>query len=570
MRPSRHVAAVAILLGALAAPLLAAVPASAIVGGHNADDSYSFMGSLQRLESPRDDLHACGVALLTPTIAITAGHCTRSGADIIDRPTSGHPANWQVRFGSNQVDSGGQLVAVKRFTQLNNRYFTNDLALLELADPVDGATIAIADAAPVPGDDVRILGWGMTCDDVSDDCFPKHLQEADTTVLDPAECAVEGEDLCIGALDGSVAPENMDSGGPAIVQRDGRWELVGAAEGGGAGTPGYYTNLIPHRAWIDGLASGSTPFPEDTPFPTDALSGTVRTDGGCTGAVFQTPSSQPGDPALMLTNGHCADPMPEPDRAVVGEEADAAVLVLDEHGDTTLRARTTALGYATMTGTDIAVYSLDKTYAQLEEAGVLVRTVSSDLPQAGQDVRLLAGGSAVALDCRIGEVVPTLREGGYELHGAIRYADGQECSNPDSGATHGDSGSVLVDVHTDQIVGVHNTSVDGSDEACTDNNACEVSADGTSAVYEGGRYGQRVNMLAACFTVGSVFAADAEGCTLTAAGDTTSQDTSAFGSEGEGFPIPVLLLVVGLLLVVAFVIVLCVRVAMRVRIGRES
>lgn len=174
--------AAAVAAAVIAVPLLSAVPASAINGGHDAAQAYGFLGSLRRLESPRDDLHVCGVSLLTPTIALTAAHCTRSGADVLDRPTSGHPKSWKVRFGSTQIASGGQLVDVQQFTQLNNRYFVNDLALLKLAEPVTGPTIPIATEAPKPGDDVRILGWGMTCDEFTDACLPKHLQEADTKV----------------------------------------------------------------------------------------------------------------------------------------------------------------------------------------------------------------------------------------------------------------------------------------------------------------------------------------------------------------------------------------------------
>lgn len=538
MRCSTTFAMVAAAAAAIiAVPLLSAVPASAINGGHDSAQAYGFLGSLQRLESPREDLHVCGVSLLTPTIALTAGHCTRSGADEIDRPTSGHPKNWKVRFGSTQVDSGGQLVDVEQFTQLNNRYFENDLALLKLAEPVTGPTIPIATEAPKPGDDVRILGWGMTCGELTDECLPKHLQEADTEVQDPSLCEIDNEDFCVGAPDGSVSPSNMDSGGPAIVQRDGHWELFATVEGGGDYQPGYYTNVLAHRDWIDGLTSGTVPFPEDTPFTTDALSGTVRF-GGCTGAVFRTPAARPDDPALMLTNGHCTDPRPKPNDAIVDEPTDDVIQVLDEHGDTAVRSHSIELAYATMTGTDVAVYRLDTSYDELEAAGITVRSVSNELPTVGQDVELLAGGTGVALSCTISAVVPTLREGGYEMHGSLRYADGQDCSDPDTGAAHGDSGSVLVAAGTDQIVGIHNTSVgtdddDAHPEACADDNPCEVAVDGKTTVHPDARYGQRTNMLNACFGTESTFTEHAPGCTLTGAGDVGSKPGTKPGAGAK-------------------------------------
>ncbi|MFD1052482.1 serine protease, partial [Kibdelosporangium lantanae] len=62
---------------------------------------------------------------------------------------------------------------------------------------------------------------------------------------------------------------------------------------------------------------------------------------------------------------------------------------------------------------------------------------------------------------------------------------------------HGYSGSALLSGNT--VVGIHNTGND-SGEQCTDDNPCEVAADGTVTSTRGRGYGQQVDQIAACFT----------------------------------------------------------------------
>ena len=484
---------------AVAVSTAAPQPAAAITGGNESPAPYSFMGSLQRLDSPRDDLHVCGAALIAPTWALTAGHCARSAADILDEPTSGRPRHWRVRFGSLDVTSGGELVDVAQFVQLNNRYFDRDLALLRLARPVRAAPVAIADKAPPVGTLARILGWGQACADSSRPrCLPQRLREADTQIQPRRTCGAADGLLCMGSLDGRVGPANMDSGGPALVMDNGRWTLLGSVEGGGGNEPAVYTNVTVYRDWIDRHVSGRTPIPADTPFPSRLLAGTVKL-GACSGAVVRSARSRASDAALVLTNGHCAEPRPARSKVVVNRPGRQLAIILDEHGEPLVRAYTTRLVYATITGTDVAVYRLGTTYEQLAADGLRAFALSTRGPRPGQELRVLSGMSGRDWTCTVQTLVAALREVGYTQRHAIRYR-----SHPGCNPGHGDSGSPLVDIATGEIVGVHSTSSDGGSR-CEENNPCEVGPRGGVVSVKGRKYGQQTALLSRCLTSGSKF-----------------------------------------------------------------
>lgn len=522
-------------------------PAAAIVGGHESSEPYSFMGSLQRIDGPREDGHVCGVSLIAPEWGLTAAHCTRSSADILGVPTSGHPLNWQVRFGSTDVSSGGDLVKIEQFVQLNNVYFNDDMALVKFERPVNATPVPIADANPTPGTPARIMGWGMTCDEFDGSCFPQKLREADTQIQERQLCQARETDLCIGAIDGSVGAGNMDSGGPAIVMQDGAWALVGTAEGTGDDQPTLYHSAVSQREWIDGYVSGRTPLPADSPFPSNELAGTVKI-GGCSGAVISSPETKPTDPALVLTNGHCADKRPAPGTATTDLPEAHDTFIMNANGEPVLRAHTTRLEYATMTGTDVAVYRLDVSYADIAAQGIRPLTLADTGPAVGQELRLLSGSSGHSWGCTVEAVIPELREGGFTQNQSLRYRNIAGCSTkPGDGPSHGDSGSPLVDPATGTIIAIHGTGNDlsGTDtdeveEPCSENHPCEVDAAGvvSSGDY---RYGQQTAGLASCIAAGSTVDLGRPGCTVTGAlaptptpTDTPTPDASTGGATDGG------------------------------------
>jgi secreted trypsin-like serine protease len=249
-----------LLVGAVAVGLVAAgsgMIASAaenrpfIIGGDDAPVPYPFMASLQS-----EDDHSCGGSLIDRQWVVTAAHCRKPD---------------EVRVGSTSTTSGGELIKVaERIAhprwdpEATEPTFGADLALLRLAKPSTRTPITIADGSR-PGAPVRILGWGLTCEDEDNlDCLKSAatLQQLDTRIAEPAACRggklVVGKEWCVANKDGEKQACYGDSGGPLIIRRGGEWRLIGATsrdgdfdEAGLCGTgPGIWTNVGANERWI--------------------------------------------------------------------------------------------------------------------------------------------------------------------------------------------------------------------------------------------------------------------------------------------------------------------------------
>ncbi|MEU6930703.1 trypsin-like serine protease [Streptomyces sp. NPDC046385] len=495
--------------------LVTALPAQAIVGGDESTEPYSFMVSLQ-YDSPRPDGHRCGAVLIAPQWAVTAAHCTNT-------PTgskAGVPRGWKVRVGSPDVTDGGEVAEVDTFYRRIAKYDPpgEDIALLHLRNPVRAKPVRLSATTPAVGTPVRILGWGQTsdtCEEFDDTaCFPSRLREADTEVVPLQECWDDGDatpPLCVGRAD--VGPGTTDSGGPALVREGGEWVLAGTVIGPGirnANRPTMYTDVAKNSAWINGIVNGTDVPPLD---PIPNVEGAAKV-GDCLGSVVRPPTARPQDPAMALTNGHCVPSgRPAPGTALVDRPADltSPVTINDSAGYTRTTARATRLVYATMTGTDIALYRLDKTYAQLAKEGAKVFRLSTTPMRKGD--RLSMAYNSHRLPCTVEAVVPHLREDGYQQDRAVRYATSDSCvSRP------GHSGSALLASDGETVVGINNThNRDG--EQCTNNNPCEVGRDGSVTAVQGRSYGQQVHQIAACLTAGSRWKPTRPGCALPGAAE---------------------------------------------------
>lgn len=463
-------------------------PAHAIRGGVEARTPYLFSGSLQRPDSPREDGHTCGVTLVAPSWAVTAGHCTKnnpSGAQV------GRPKNWTVRLGTTDAGSGGEVIAVERFvTYSNYPVHEGDIGLLKLKKPAKTKPVALPAGRPADGTTTRILGWGMTCNQRQPECYPKKLREADTVIQPAQSCdgIYADRELCIGALDGSVAATNMDSGGPGLVRDGDRWVIAGVVSGsGGDDRPVMYTDVSHFKGWINDVVTGRIN-PPDTPVPN--LEGAASLAGVCSASVVRTDRTRPGDPALLLTNGHCVPERPAPGQTLKDVAMELPVTIGDRQGYLQAKAKTTMLVHATMTGSDTALFRLDQTYAQLRAKGVKIFKLADRSAKPGEKVDIISSGNGNRFSCTIEAVVPHLREEGYTQDNAYRY-------DPSCKPSHGGSGSPIVLRDGETVVGVHSTGND-SGERCTANNPCEVAADGTVTVRQGARYGQQITHLAAC------------------------------------------------------------------------
>jgi hypothetical protein len=166
--------------------------------------------------------------------------------------------------------------------------------------------------------------------------------------------------------------------------------------------------------------------------------------------------------------------------------------------------------YATMTGTDVTLYRLNQTFATItSNTGVSPLTLSSSHPVQGSSMFIPSGFFKQIWNCTINSFVPTLREDQWTWKDSIKYD-----ANCDT--IHGTSGSPIVDLASNQQVGINNTGNDDG-QSCTLNNPCEVDANGQIQVFQGQSYGQQTYWFTTCLNSSNGIDLTKPGCLLTGA-----------------------------------------------------
>ncbi|WP_406197322.1 putative Ig domain-containing protein [Kitasatospora sp. NBC_01560] len=228
----------------------------------------------------------------------------------------------------------------------------------------------------------------------------------------------------------------------------------------------------------------------------------------CSASLVRYPSSVDADRALMLTNGHCLPTMPSSGVVIQNQSASRSGTLLSASGSSLGTVQADKVLYATMTGTDVALYQLTDTYGSItSKFGATALTISDTHPVDGSSMFIPSSYWKQTWNCSINGFVPTLREDEWTWHDSLRYSAG--CNT-----THGTSGSPIVDAATKKIVGINNT---GNDDGamCTLNNPCEVAADGTTTVTKGQSYGEETYWFTTCLGTGRVIDLNVAGCLLT-------------------------------------------------------
>jgi hypothetical protein len=240
-------------------------PAGAVANGEDVPDgTYTFVADLEAHGISTIDggtrESACSAALIAQQWIVSAGHCFHNGDPAGRKPTSGPvgpgqaiPYTVRALVGqATRSGSGGSWRTVVYALQVP--VAGADLALARLNRPVTDVTpIRLASQPPVPGESVRLAGWGATTSPATVDQRPDRMQTGLFTIGQVTDTTLTVRGL--SPLP-TTSPCPYDSGAPYFRQaRDGAIQLVGVEAGGPACPHNKYdsatrTDLSALRTWL--------------------------------------------------------------------------------------------------------------------------------------------------------------------------------------------------------------------------------------------------------------------------------------------------------------------------------
>lgn len=228
----------------------------------------------------------------------------------------------------------------------------------------------------------------------------------------------------------------------------------------------------------------------------------------CSGSLVQFEGAPDTDFAMVLTNGHCVGAMIDPDEYIYGRASSRQFGLHNSSGDAVATLTATKIIYATMTKTDLALYKLNVTYAQIErQENIRPLILSSTHPKLGQQIEVISGYWNRGYRCNVEAFPYSLVEGEWTWIDSIRY------SRPGCEVIGGTSGSPIIASGTRTVIGINNTGNENG-ERCTDNNPCEVDEKGNVTFYEGHSYGQQILWIYSCLNESREIDLQKPGCQL--------------------------------------------------------
>lgn len=242
--------------------------------------------------------------------------------------------------------------------------------------------------------------------------------------------------------------------------------------------------------------------------------------GVCTGFLFTT-GIHPTAPAYVLTNGHCQGSFSKlpGDREIIVNRSTKTNFIVNYFHDFKLDRLTIPVKrmvYGTMKNNDIAILELAKTQGELAKAGIIPLQLATKPAVIGEPLIVVGVPSEGVRDelnflhsttCKTGELA-SVKEDIYHWQQSIRH----RCS-----IVGGMSGSPMISLKTNRVIGIINTGVNDSaakQPPCSLNRPCEVGKNGAIQTFPQENYGQLVDRIPTCFDRRGIFNLSQSTCKL--------------------------------------------------------